>query len=416
MNRKKIAVVFILIALLLLPCLVSAQEKLIRIGALYPMTGRSGLYGMDSVAAAEMAIDEINGKGGVAGYKLDIVFTDSKSKPAYAVRVAERYITEDKVHFLFGVVSSGVGLALTEVSKQNKVIFIGTDHAATELTLDNFQPYYFRVSNNTFQSMTAGALYLKELQKTKPWKTISYIGPDYAYGHSQLEEIQYNLKRFGVEFQLVSKYLPKLYEPDYTSYITSIIKDKPDILVSGFWGGDTVAFIKQAKAYGLFEKMTYFHPDAGGNYEVMSALEGELPAGLILSARHHNNWPDTEANRKYVAEFKRRTGRYPTYAAEGAYAGIYAIAKAVEKVGTPDNTEALIKALEGLQIKLPEDPEGFTSFIDPQTHQIVQVQAIGLSQANDKFPPAKMMLGDWKIYKAEDLMPPKDLIEKKMKK
>ncbi len=166
--------------------------------------------------------------------------------------------------------------------------------------------------------MTAGAMYLKELQKEKPWKTISYIGPDYAYGHSQLEEIQYNLKRFGVDFQLVSKYLPKLYEPDYTSYITSIIKDKPDILVSGFWGGDTVAFIKQAKAYGLFEKMLYFHPDAGGNYEVMSAMAGEMPAGIVLSARHHNNWPDTELNRKYVAEFKRRTGRYPTYAAEGA--------------------------------------------------------------------------------------------------
>jgi branched-chain amino acid transport system substrate-binding protein len=416
MSRKNVAVALILITLILIPCLATAQEKLIRIGALYPMTGRSGLYGLDSVAAAEMAIDEINSKGGAAGYKIDIVFTDSKSKPAYAVRVAERYITEDKVHFLFGVVSSGVGLAVTEISKQNKVIFIGTDHAATELTLDNFQPYYFRVSNNTFQSMTAGAMYLKELQKEKPWKTIAYIGPDYAYGHSQLEEIQYNLKRFGVEFQMVSKYLPKLYEPDYTSYITSIIKDKPDILVSGFWGGDTVAFIKQAKAYGLFEKMLYFHPDAGGNYEVMSAMEGEMPAGLVLSARHHNNWPDTELNRKYVAEFKRRTGRYPTYAAEGAYAGIYAIAKAVEKVGNPDQTDALIKALEGLQIKLPEDPEGFTSFIDPQTHQLVQMQAIGISEPNDKFPPAKMMLGKWKIYKADELLPPKELIEKRMKK
>jgi branched-chain amino acid transport system substrate-binding protein len=416
MSRKKIAAALMVMALVLVPCFAMAQEKLIRVGALYPMTGRSGLYGLDSVAAAEMAIDEINSKGGAAGYKIDIVFTDSKSKPAYAVRVAERYITEDKVHFLFGVVSSGVGLALTEVSKQNKKIFIGTDHAATELTLDNFQPYYFRVSNNTFQSMTAGALYLKELQKEKPWKTISYIGPDYAYGHSQLEEIQYNLKRFGVDFQLVSKYLPKLYEPDYTSYITSILKDKPDVLVSGFWGGDTVAFIKQAKAYGLFEKMLYFHPDAGGNYEVMSALEGEMPPGIVLSARHHNNWPDTELNRKYVAEFKRRTGRYPTYAAEGAYAGIYAIAKAVEKVGNPDDTEALVKALEGLQIKLPEDPDGFTSFIDPQTHQIVQMQAVGVSEPNDKFPPAKMMLGKWKIYKAEELLPPKELIEKRMKK
>jgi len=415
-GRKLVAIALVLVTVCLIPFLASAQDKLIRIGAMYPMTGRSGLYGMDSVSAAEMAIDEINGKGGVAGYKLDIVFTDSKSKPAYAVRVAERYITEDKVHFLFGVVSSGVGLAVTEVSKQNKVIFIGTDHAATELTLDNYQPYYFRVSNNTFQSMTAGAMYLKELQKERPWKTITYIGPDYAYGHSQLEEIQYNLKRFGVDFQLVSKYLPKLYEPDYTSYITSIIKDKPDVLVCGFWGGDTVAFIKQAKAYGLFEKMLYFHPDAGGNYELMSAMEGEMPAGLVLSARHHNNWPDTEANRKYVAEFKRRTGRYPTYAAEGAYAGIYAIAKAVEKVGNPDNTEALVKALEGLQIKLPEDPEGFTSYIDPQTHQIVQAQAVGVSEPNDKFPPAKMMLGKWKIYKAEDLLPPKELIEKRMKK
>lgn len=416
MKSRQIAVWIVLGALIFFPAIVFSQEKVIRIGALYPMTGRSGLYGMDSVAAAEMAIDEINAKGGAGGYKLDIIFTDSKSKPAYAVRVAERYITEDKVHFLFGVVSSAVGLAVTEISRQNKVIFIGTDHAATELTLDNFQPYYFRVSNNTFQSMTAGALYLKDLQKEKPWKTISYIGPDYAYGHSQLDEIQYNLKRFGVDFQLVSKYLPKLYEPDYTSFITSLIKDKPDILVSGFWGGDTVAFIKQAKAYGLFEKMLYFHPDAGGNYEVMSALGPEMPAGLVLSARHHNNWPDTELNRRYVAEFKRRTGRFPTYAAEGAYAGIYAIARAVEKVGNPDNTDALVKALEGLQIKLPEDPDGFTSYIDPQTHQIVQMQAVGVSIPDDKFPPARMMLGKWKVYKAEDLLPPKDLVEKRLKK
>ena len=415
-GRKLVAIALVLVTVCLIPFLASAQDKLIRIGAMYPMTGRSGLYGIDSVAAAEMAIDEINGKGGVNGYKIDTIFTDSKAKPAYAVRVAKRYITEDKVHFLFGVVSSGVGLAVTEVSKQNKNIFIGTDHASTELTLDKLQPYYFRVSNNTFQSMAAGAIYLKELQKNRPWKTIAYIGPDYAYGHDQLEEIQYNLERFGVDFQLVGKYRPKLFEPDYNSYVTSIIKDKPDVLVCGLWGGDTVAFIKQAKAYGLFEKMLYFHPDAGGNYELMSAMDAEMPAGLVLGARHHNNWPDTEPNRKFVTEFKRRTGRYPTYAAEGAYAGIYAIAKAVEKVGNPDDTEALVKALEGLKIKLPEDPEGFTSYIDPQTHQIVQAQAIGVSEPNDEFPPAKMMLGKWKIYKAEDLLPPKELIEKRMKK
>jgi branched-chain amino acid transport system substrate-binding protein len=406
----------VLVALTLAPFPVDAQEKVIKIGAMYPMTGRPGLYGLDSVDAAQMAIDEINAKGGVKGYKLELINTDDKAKPDYAVRVAKRYIDEDKVHFLFGVVSSAVGLAVTEVSKQNKKIFIGTDHASTQLTAEKLQPYYFRVSNNTFQSMAAGALYLKEMKQTKPWETIAYIGPDYAYGHDQWNELRYSLNRLGVKYKVVGEYWPKLFAPDYTAFITAIVKEKPDILISGLWGGDTVAFIKQAVPYGLFTKTLFCSPDAGGNYEVMSATGDELPLGLVLSARHHNNWPDTPANKEYVKKFFDRTSRYPTYAAEGAYAGILAIAQAVEKVGNPDNTEALVKALEGMKIQLPEDPEGFTSYIDPESHQIVQVQAIGVTEANDKFPPAKRMLGQWKVYKAEELLPPKGFKHSDVKK
>jgi branched-chain amino acid transport system substrate-binding protein len=415
-KRLFVCLTIAFLAFIIVPFCASAEDKTIRIGAMYPMTGRAGLYGKDSVAAAEMAIDEINSKGGVLGYKIDATFTDSKAKPAYAVRVAKRYITEEKVHFLFGVVSSGVGLAVTEISNQYKKIFIGTDHASTRLTVDSFQPYYFRVSNNTFQSMAAGALYLKNLAQSKPWKTIAFIGPDYAYGHSQWDEIRYNLDRFGVPYKVVGEYWPKIFAPDYTSYITAILNDKPDILVSGFWGGDTVAFIKQAQAYGLFKRTLYFHPDAGGNYELMSAMGAELPDGLVLGARHYNNWPETDRNRNFVQEFKKRTGRFPTYAAEGAYAGIYAIARAVEVVGNPDDTEALVKNLEGLKIKLPEDPDGFTSYIRPETHQITQVMAIGTTIPNADYPPAKKMLGNWSIYKAEDLVPPVEYLKEKRKK
>ena len=124
-NKALALMVVALVALLVAPMTVFAQEKVIKIGALYPMTGRAGLYGLDSVDAAEMAIDEINAKGGVKGYKLLLINTDSKAKPDHSVRVARRYIDDEKVHFLFGVVSSAVGLALTEVSKQNKKIFIG---------------------------------------------------------------------------------------------------------------------------------------------------------------------------------------------------------------------------------------------------------------------------------------------------
>ena len=207
LRKGSFALILVAFLALVMAPFALAQEKVIKIGAMFPMTGRPGQYGLDSVDAAEMAVEEINAAGGVAGYKLEFTNTDSKAKPDYAVRVAKRYITEDKVHFLFGVVSSAVGLALTEVSKQYKKIFIGTDHASTQLVTDKLQPYYFRVSNSTFQSMAAGALYLKELEKTKPWKTIAYIGPDYAYGHDQWDELRFCLDRFGVKYKSVGEYL-----------------------------------------------------------------------------------------------------------------------------------------------------------------------------------------------------------------
>ena len=387
---------------------VSFSAETIKIGALYPMSGRGGLYGQDSEAAIKIALAEVNARGLPGGKKLEAIVTDDQSKPALAVTLAKRYITEDKVKFLYGVVSSGAALAVTEVSKEYKTIFIGTDHAATDLTANAFQKYYFRVSNNTYQSMAAGALYMKDMKMNGK---IAYIGPDYAYGRDQIAELKYALGKIGMKNQVVGEFWPKLYEPDYTSYITAIIKAKPDVLVAGFWGGDTVAFIKQAKAYGLFSKMKYFHPDGGGNYEVFSTLGAECPPGLIMSARHHNNWPDTKENKAFVEKFKKATGRSPSYAAEGAYAGIFLIADAIRKVGNADDTEALVKAMEGMRIKLPEDPAGFSSYIDPKTHQIVQDQAIGVTVKNDRFPPAKYMLGQMKVYAADKIMPTQEYID-----
>lgn len=64
MLKRKYFLWFIpaLVLCLVLPFSASGQEKVIKIGGLYPMTGRAGLYGLDSVDAAEMAIEEINGK------------------------------------------------------------------------------------------------------------------------------------------------------------------------------------------------------------------------------------------------------------------------------------------------------------------------------------------------------------------
>jgi branched-chain amino acid transport system substrate-binding protein len=390
-----------------------AAGATVDIGCLYPMTGRAALYGKDSLAAAEMAVAEINANGGAAGKPLRLMVADDQSKPAFAIRIARRYITEDKVDFLCGGVSSTVGLAVSKVALDQKKIFIGTDHASSRLIIENFHPYYFRVSNSVYQSMSAGAHYLADLQKTKKWSTIAFIGPDYEYGHGMWEDLREKLDELKVSYRVVGEYWPKLYEPDLTLYMAAIRDAKPDIVINGHWDGDWIAFVRQAKAYNLFEHTQICNFDTGGSYEIMEALKNDVPLGLVLSTRHNNNWPDTELNRRFVTRFHETTGRYPSYSAHGAYAGMYAIAAAVNSVGGVEDTGALIRALEGLRLKLPKDPDGFESYIDPATHQIVQVQAIGVVERNLDFPPATAMLGNWKVYPAEMLMPSRELLERR---
>lgn len=375
------------------------------------MAGRGGRYGHDSMVAAEMAVDEINAGGGVLGRELRLLVADDRADPTYAVRAAIRFVEEDLVDFLMGVISSAVALAVNQVSREYRTIFVGTDHASSRLTLEAFQPYYFRVSNNTMQSMRAGALFSSK----QPWTTYLYIGPDYEYGHRQWEDFREFLTALRPDVRVVGEVWPRLFEPDYAPYVEAIAKTKPDVVVHGFWGGDTIAFMRQALAQRLFDRTTVVSFDAGGNYDVFEALGEELPEGLILSSRHHNNLPDTALNRRYVNGFYERASRYPSYAAHGAYVGVHFIAQALRRASGLGDPEAFVAAAEGLAIKTPKDRDGFTSWVRAVDHQIVQEQAIGVTEHNEAFPPAKRMLGRWTVVAANRIIPDEDEVRRRQR-
>jgi len=381
------------------------------VGCMFPLAGRAAIYGRDSIAGMKLALADLAAElpPGTAP-KLRILVEDDRSKASVATRIAENFITRDKVRFLCGVVSSGVAQAVSRVSRARQVIMIGTDHASSRLTIEDFHRHYFRVSNDTYTSMAAGARYLADLQKTSGWRRLAFIGPDYDYGHIAWRDLEDAMASRGVRYEMAGHLWPRLYEPDYTAYIAELKAAKPDVIVTALWGGDFIAFLKQALSSGLLDKIRLANFDTGGNFDVLASLGEPAPAGLILSARHHNNWPETARNRKFVDDFHRLEGRFPTYAAEGAYAGIRAIGQAMVLAGKGAGNEQLIRTLEGLHLGLPEDPEGYVSHIDKETHQIVQAQAIGEVVPNSAFAPAKVMLGRWVVYRAEELQPPLDLV------
>jgi branched-chain amino acid transport system substrate-binding protein len=387
----------------------AAREPALTIGCLYPLHGRGARFGRDSMVAAEMAAEEINGAGGVAGRRVRLLVADDRSDPTYAVRIAVGYAEEERVDFLMGVVSSAVALAVNEVSRQYRKIFVGTDHASSRVTVENFQRYYFRVSPNTLQSMRAGALYCSR----QPWTTYYYIGPDYEYGHRQWEDFREFLLELRPDVRITGQSWPRLYEPDYTAHIEAAARARPDVVVHGFWGGDAVAFTRQALASGLHERCQLVSFDAGGNYEVFEALGDLIPEGLVLSARHHNNWPETAANRRFVQAFHARAGRYPSYAAHGAYVGVHFIARMVARAGGPEDPEALVEAAEGMTVDTPGDRAGARSWIRAVDHQLVRDYAVGLTGVNVAFPPATRMLGRWTVLEGERILPDEEEILKR---
>lgn len=385
----------------------AATQADLTLGCLYPMTERAAIYGQDSIAGIQVALGELQAEreAGQQLPRLRVIIDDDQSKASYGTSLARAFIRKDGVQVLCGMVSSGVAIAVSQLAREEKVLMIGTDHASSRMTLENGHRYYFRMTNDTWTSMAAGAHYLKALQARTGWKRLAFIGPDYEYGHVSRDDLHEALRQLGVKFEDVTELWPRLYEPDYSAYIAALEQARPDIIVSALWGGDFHAFVKQAAGTRLFETSRLANFDTGGNYDFLVALGDKAPPGLILSARHHNNWPDTPRNRSFVDRFHTLTGRYPTYAAEGAYSGVMALARASQKAGGATDTESLVNALEGLEIALPEDPPGFVSRIDPLTHQIQQAQAVGTPVRNDDYPPAKLMLGDWSVYSATDLLP-----------
>lgn len=380
------------------------QPQTISVGCLFPMSGPGAHYGEDSVEAIRLAEEDIQRwrEQSPQHYPpLHIHIGDTKSKPLRAIQLSRKFIDQDKVSFLCGGVSSSVALAVTKVARDRQVIFVGTDHASPQLVEEARHPYYFRMSNGTRQSMLAGAKYIAQHYRSRSSSVplrIAFIGPDYDYGYRAWDDLRYFLQQRNIRFSVATELWPKLNEKDFSLYIDALEDTKPDVLVSGHWGKDFVNLIRQLKGRSLLENTVLMNFDAGGNYDTLAELGDDMPLGLVLSARHHVNWPETQENQHFVQRFFQRTGRYPSYAAQGAYAGILAIAQVVAKTGGIYNQASLLEHFKQLRLKLPEDPDGFESYIDPQSQQIMQVQAIGTTIKADGFSPAKVMLGQWKAY------------------
>ncbi len=240
--------------------LASAQEPPIRIGVIYDLTGPFAAAGSVACAiGAQIAIDLVNEKGGVAGkYKVEPINADSQSKVDVAINEVERLIGQEKVDIVLGVYASAAAVPLAaKVEEQKKILWI-TTAIATAVFKDKNLRYVFRGQIHSDQYGQAAASFIAENAKAKlgvePKDVkLAIIHEDGPYGVGVAEATERFSKEKSVQVIMREGYSSSA--PDLSSLVTKLKRARPDIISQVGYNPDITLFLRQAREAGLRFKM-----------------------------------------------------------------------------------------------------------------------------------------------------------------
>jgi branched-chain amino acid transport system substrate-binding protein len=216
----------------------AGAEDVIKFGVHGPMTGPAAETGLAIKRASQLAMEEINARGGILGKKLECIWGDTESKPEVGVSVYERFITRDKVEVVIGGLHSSVAIAMMEAaSKYDSLFFIGAPVSSiiSKKIEENPEKYWMIFKGDvSSRAYGPGAVELVESlgkQGFKP-KTQSFcsIIEDTDFGRSVIADIERPMAASGWK-NLVQEVV-KIDQADYTAQMSKFRGLKPDVIIS----------------------------------------------------------------------------------------------------------------------------------------------------------------------------------------
>ena len=198
----------------------------VKIGLDNPLTGPIAGHGKNELIGCQLAVEQINAKGGILGRSVELIVEDSTSGDAgTAVLKARKLIDGDKVDFLLGNKNSALSLAMAEVSNEKKILHVVPGGHTDAVTGASCHWNVFRVCNTT--KMEAEAI-TGTLIKTYG-KKFYYITLDYAYGHTLEAAMVKACTELGGS--RVGGVLSPLGTVDFSSYLIGAQSANPDVII-----------------------------------------------------------------------------------------------------------------------------------------------------------------------------------------
>ena len=329
------------IAIVLLATGMATAQGTVKIGYLAALTGDWAAYGQTEVKAAQLAVEEINAKGGVVGSQIQLVPYDFRTRAEDAVNAVRRMIEQDKVYAIIGANGSGINIATAPVVNRAGVSQIGTVSTNPIVTVDNdgkVRPYSFRICfTDPYQGKVLAYFAASEMGKGKA--AILYdVGNEYSQGLRQF--FIENFEAYGGK--IVSDLgFRGAVDVDFRAQLTEIRNSGADVLVLPNMGKEMALIIKQARELGMADLLII---GGDGYADFMWEIAGDAMEGTYWV---NHVAPEDPAMQPFFEAYLKKYNDECKEFVNGvlAYESVYWLADAINRAGKIDR-KAIRDALE----------------------------------------------------------------------
>ncbi|MBN8980690.1 MAG: ABC transporter substrate-binding protein [Rhizobiales bacterium] len=342
-----------------------AQDS-VKIGLILPMTGGQASTGKQIDNAIKLYMSQ---KGDtVAGKKVEVILKDDGAVPDNTKRIAQELIVNDKVNIVAGFGVTPAALAVAPLATEAKIPEIVMAAGASIIT--ERSPYIVRTSFTLAQSSTI----IGDWAAKNGIKKVATLTSDYAPGNDALNFFKQNFTAGGG--QIVEEVKVPLQNPDFAPFLQRMKDSNPDAMFVFVPAGQGGNFMKQYAERGL-TKIKVIGPGDVMDDDLLNGM-GDAALGAV-TALHYSADHNSQANKDFVAAYKKMFGQRPGFMAVGGYDGIHLIYEALKKTGGKTEGDALVEAMKGMKWESPRGPMS----IDPDTRDVIHNEYIRKVEKKD---------------------------------
>ena len=316
------------LVLVLLGCFlvagVAGAADTVKIGLLAPLTGAAAADGLSVQNSVKLAVERVNGEGGLLGKKVELVVYDDRGDAKEAVALARKLIEQDKVVAVVGGSYSQPSRAVAPIFQEEKIPFVAAYAVHPDITkAGNF---CFRNGFlGSVEGKSAGYVAVKMLKA----KRIALLTSDNDFGKTLAEGFKYYMDKYAKgAATIVSQQVYPMAEKDYKAYLTKIKQENPDLILASGYYFQTGPIVKQAREMGI---KAHILGEEGADSPKFVEIAGVQAAEGFVIVTNLNRDDKRPEVKKFLSTYETRFKIEPDMVGASAYDGFMIICDAIKR-------------------------------------------------------------------------------------